>query len=208
MELHDKNGDGHVSFSEYLPHITNKDIEGEDKRHGPAGWWYEQFKTADADQNGLLNFDELKDFLHPEDSTNEQIQEWLLKDEIRQLDYDYDQKLDWMEFEMGAYDAYMNYIALQTNGDANAPSEEDVFAMLDLDQDELLDLEELRPFLQYMNPGEVQRAKHYTRSLIDEADEDGDGKLTIHEMINNDQVFYNTLFLHTKNSEEKIHDEL
>lgn len=26
LELHDKNGDGLISFSEYLPHITNKDI--------------------------------------------------------------------------------------------------------------------------------------------------------------------------------------
>lgn len=52
------------------------------------------------------------------------------------MDFDNDQKLDWMEFEMGAYDAYMNYIALETKGDAKAPSEEDVFAMLDLDQDE------------------------------------------------------------------------
>lgn len=26
LELHDKNGDGLVSFSEYLPHVTNKDI--------------------------------------------------------------------------------------------------------------------------------------------------------------------------------------
>lgn len=52
------------------------------------------------------------------------------------MDYDNDQKLDWMEFEMGANDAYMNYIALETNGDVNALSEEDVFDMLDLDQDE------------------------------------------------------------------------
>lgn len=209
LELHDKNGDGLVSFSEYLPHITNKDIEGENKRCGPAGWWYDQFKIVDADHNGLLNFEELKDFLHPEESTIEKIQEWLVKDEIRQLDYDNDHKLDWMEFEMGAYDAYMNYIALETKGDEiNVPSEEDVFAMLDRDQDDLLDWEELIPFLQYLNPGEVQRAKYYTRSLIDEADEDGDGKLTVHEMINNEQVFYNAFYLHTKESDEKIRDEL
>lgn len=40
---------------------THEIPEGEDKRHGPAGWWYEQFKIADADYNGLLDFDELKE---------------------------------------------------------------------------------------------------------------------------------------------------
>lgn len=52
------------------------------------------------------------------------------------MDFDNDQKLDWMEFETGAYDAYMNYITLETRGEADVFSEEDVFAMLDLDQDE------------------------------------------------------------------------
>ncbi|WOG92765.1 hypothetical protein DCAR_0312041 [Daucus carota subsp. sativus] len=208
LELHDENGDGLVSFPEYLPHVSNQDLEGDDKRRGAAGWWYEQFKNADADHNGLLDFDELKDFLHPEDSTNERIQKWLLRDEIREMDYDNNQKLDWMEFETGAYDGYLNYIALEAKGDKDVPSEQDVFAKLDLDQDELLDLDELRPFLQYMNPGVLQNARHHTLHLIDEADQDEDGKLTIQEMINNDRVFYDSLFHQTNVSDDKFHDEL
>ena len=212
LELHDKNGDGFVSFPEYLPQISNQDLELTEtieKKNGEAGWWYEQFKNADADHNGLLNFDELKDFLHPEDSANERIQEWLLKDEIRQMDYDNDHKLDRMEFETGAYDAYLNCIAFQTKAeDKHVPSEEEVFSQLDINQDELLDLEELKPFLPYINPGEMEKARHYTRYLIDEADQNEDGKLTIHEIINNDHVFYNSLHHHTRVSGEEMHEEL
>lgn len=29
--------------------------------HGGAGWWKEQFRNADVDQNGLLNFTEFKE---------------------------------------------------------------------------------------------------------------------------------------------------
>lgn len=29
--------------------------------HGEAGWWKEQFRNADVDQNGLLNFTEFKE---------------------------------------------------------------------------------------------------------------------------------------------------
>lgn len=29
--------------------------------YGEAGWWSKQFTNADVDQNGLLNFDELKE---------------------------------------------------------------------------------------------------------------------------------------------------
>lgn len=47
--------------TENLTVITHEITEGENKRHGSAGWWYEQFKTADADHNGLLNFDELRE---------------------------------------------------------------------------------------------------------------------------------------------------
>lgn len=123
----DQDGDGAISFREYFPHFTNKDIGndclayvsymprdsvGRKKRwkeegnseswdwfrvsscfpffradqseqlqvsqkrvydsnnasterngmgHGGAGWWKEQFRNADVDQNGLLNFTEFKE---------------------------------------------------------------------------------------------------------------------------------------------------
>lgn len=56
------------------------------------------------------------------------------------MDYDNDQKLDWMEFETGAYDSYMNYITLESKEDGHVPSEKDLFAKLDLNQDEYVPL--------------------------------------------------------------------
>lgn len=32
-----------------------------EKGYGEAGWWMEQFKNADVDSNGLLDFNEFKE---------------------------------------------------------------------------------------------------------------------------------------------------
>lgn len=61
LAFYDKNGDGAISFHEYLPKFTEEDIARNETGYGEAGWWSKQFTNADVDQNGLLNFDELKE---------------------------------------------------------------------------------------------------------------------------------------------------
>ncbi|KAK3009713.1 hypothetical protein RJ639_014566 [Escallonia herrerae] len=83
MELHDKNRDGFVSYKEYDPPswVTNSDNSsfGYD-----MGWWKEEhFNASDADGDGLLNITEFNDFLHPADSNNPKLLQWLCKEEIR-----------------------------------------------------------------------------------------------------------------------------
>ncbi|MCD7451905.1 hypothetical protein HAX54_013984 [Datura stramonium] len=100
LEFRDKDGDGAISFSEYLPQFTNEDIERNETSHGEAGWWWHNSQNADADRSGTLNLYEFRDFMHPEDSRNENIQRWLLREKIRQMDVNKDHKLNRLEFSM------------------------------------------------------------------------------------------------------------
>ncbi|XP_058206218.1 uncharacterized protein LOC131319828 [Rhododendron vialii] len=208
----DQDGDGAISFREYLPHFTNEDIERNGMEHGEAGWWKEQFRNADVDQNGLLNFTEFKDFLYPEDSSNEEIHKWLLREKIKPIDYDHDDKLNLEEFRNGAYDIYKNYVEFESGG-ANVPSPEEMFEALDVKKDKLLGVEELKPIFQYLSPGELSYAKYYASYLLHEADDDKDGKLTLHEMINHEYIFYSTVYDDTDfedddDDEDLEHEEL
>ncbi|GFY84054.1 calcium-binding EF hand family protein [Actinidia rufa] len=195
LALRDKDGDGAISFQEYNPQFSNEDLARNGMGHGEAGWWKEQFKNADIDHNGILNFYEFKE----------------------PIDYDHDEKLDFIEFKNGGYDNYKNYIEFETEG-ANIPSPEDVFEKLDANKNKLLEVDELTPILQYLSPGELSYAKYYAGYLIHEAsllmtfiiyaDEDGDGKLTLDEMIMHEYIFYNTVYGEEFDDYDDFHDEL
>ncbi|CAM8887853.1 unnamed protein product [Rhodiola kirilowii] len=193
IEARDKDGDGNIGFREYLHHMTDQEIEKNGTRHGETGWWREQFENADVDRNGTLDFAEFKDFLHPEDSENEKIQKWLLREKIKRMDYDEDGRLTYSEFLERAYDTYKNYIDFESAG-AHVPSPETIFAQLDVVKDGFLSVEELMPILRYLHPGELAYAKYFTSYLFHEADENRDGKLTLEEMLNHEYIFYSTVY--------------
>ncbi|XP_054796256.1 uncharacterized protein LOC129301686 [Prosopis cineraria] len=200
----DKNGDSAISFREYLPQFSDSDLEKKGMGHGEAGWWQERLDMADLDHNGLLNFSELKDFLHPEDSKNEEMQKWLLRDRMKRMDYDNDGKLNFKEFEDHVYSTYVSYMEFETAG-KNVPQAHQKFHELDVNKDNFLSVEELMPILQYLYPGELAYARFYTIYLINEADDNEDGKLSLEEMINHEIIFYHTV--HADDSHED-HDEL
>ncbi|XP_010091199.2 reticulocalbin-2, partial [Morus notabilis] len=176
--------------------------------HGEAGWWKQQFVNADVDRNGSLSFDEFKDFLHPEDSDNEEIKKWLLTEKLERMDYDKDGKLSFVEFCDHTYDIYKNYVEYETAG-RRVPKPEEKFSELDLDKDRFLTVEELIPILGYLHPGELSYAKYYASYLIHEADDNKDGNLTLEEMLNHEYIFYSTVYDDShENSEDDLHDEL
>ncbi|KAK9914532.1 hypothetical protein M0R45_038306 [Rubus argutus] len=203
LAAHDKNGDGAISFKEYLPQFSIEDIERNEMEHGEAGWWKQQFDNADADKNAFLTFHEFRDFLHREDSTNDQIHKWLLTEKMKRVDYDNDGKLNFVEFSKNAYDVFKNYIEFETGG-ANVPTAEEKFAELDVNKDKLLEAEELRPILHYLYPGELTYATYFTSYLIYESDDNKDGKLTLQEMLNHEDIFYNTVY---ENSDDDYDDD-
>lgn len=203
----DKDGDGAISFSEYLPQFSEEDIVKKEMGHGEAGWWKEQFVNADVDQNGSLNLNELNNFLHPEDSTNEKIQNWVLREKIKRMDNDDDGKLSFVEFLDRTYNIYKSYIEFET-GVADIPTAEDKFAELDLNKDKFLEVEELKPIFRYLHPGELSYAKYYTSYLIHEADDNRDGKLTLDEMLDHEFLFYSTVYDENSDDYDEFHDEL
>ncbi|PPR80506.1 hypothetical protein GOBAR_AA40208 [Gossypium barbadense] len=145
MFWHDKDGDGAISFSEYLPQFSTKDIEKNSMAHGDAGWWMEQFKNADVDSSGNLDFNECKE----------------------RIDDDHDGKLNFSEFLLHVYNIYKSYADFE-NSPALTPTAEQMFAQLDTDKDKKLSVEELRPILRYLHPGELFYAKYFTRYLMRE----------------------------------------
>ncbi|GMP24920.1 hypothetical protein CsSME_00002018 [Camellia sinensis var. sinensis] len=208
LALHDKDGDEAISFQEYIPQFSIQDLARNEMGHGEAGWWKEQFKNADIDLNGILNFYEFRDFLHPEDSNNEQIHKWLLTEKLKPIDYDHDEKLSFLEFKNGIYDIYKNYVEFE-NGGANVPYPEDVFVELDVNEDKLLRVEELKPIFHYLSPGELSYAKYYAIYLIQEADDNEDGKLTLDEMIWHENIFYNSVYEDgIFDDDDDLHEEL
>ncbi|KAK4277586.1 hypothetical protein QN277_015563 [Acacia crassicarpa] len=200
----DKDGDSAISFREYLPHFSDSDLEKKGMGHGEAGWWQERFDTADMDHNGLLNFTELRDFLHPEDSKNEGMQKWLLRDRMKRMDGDNDGKLNFKEFEEHVYSTYASYVEFETEG-RNVPQPHHKFHELDVNNDNFLSAEELMPILGYIFPGELTYARFYTIYLINEADDNEDGKLSLEEMIKHEVIFYHTV---QSDGSQDDHDEL
>ncbi|CAI0397474.1 unnamed protein product [Linum tenue] len=162
----DRDDDGAVSFHENFPQFSTLDLAKNEMGHGQAGWWMELFKLADVNGNGNLDFHEFNNFLHPEDSHDRKIKIWLIKDKIKQMDGDGDERLNFDEFVKHAYDVYKTYVDFEKT---RVPTAEEKFADLDVDHDKFLTVEELLPILPYLKPGELTYAKFYTHYLIDAA---------------------------------------
>ncbi|KAL1203104.1 Calcium-dependent protein kinase 4 [Cardamine amara subsp. amara] len=209
LELQDKDKDGVITFHEFLPQFSKQDIEKNEKGHGEAGWWMEQFKNSDFDHNGSLDIEEFNNFLHPEDSRNGDIQRWVLKERMTGMDTNGDGKLEYKEFVDNAYEMCKEFAKFEMEEDENVPTAQLLFAELDRDKDRFLVADELRPILHYLQPGEMSYAKYYSTFLCHEADDDKDGKLSLEEMLHHEDVFYKAVHHEDLDDEDYFdHDEL
>ncbi|OMO93536.1 Calcium-binding EF-hand [Corchorus olitorius] len=161
----------------------------------------------DKNGDGVISF---TDLLHPEDSDNENVQTWLLREKTKRMDEDHDGKLNFKEFLDHAFNIYKTYADFET-ASALVPTAEEKFLELDINKNKYLEMEELRPILRYLHPGELLYAKFYTNYLIKEADDNKDGKLSLEEMMNHEHIFYNTLYDSDNDDDDDDdddHDEL
>ncbi|XP_022680574.1 calumenin-A [Setaria italica] len=193
MAKHDRNGDGAVALSEYRGMKPGK----------PWGWLH-KFATADGDGDGSLNAAELNDFLHPEDSSHETMQLWLLKDKLSEMDHDGDRRLSLEEFVHLSHALDHISIAhhLGDHGLARAQAEKK-FQDLDADMDNYLTVEEARPVIQSLLTGEFSYATSQAKLLM-KADSDGDGKLSLDEMLNDYTSFYNIVYMDDHYDSEEV----
>ncbi|CAO2814017.1 unnamed protein product [Amaranthus hypochondriacus] len=214
MELHDKNHDGFVSFSEYEPPSWVKSADNSTFGY-EMGWWREEhFNASDVDGDGLLNITEFKDFLHPADTKNPKLIQWLCKEEVRERDTDKDGKINFNEFFHGLFDLVRNYEeeghghnTTHHSDDPNeTPAARKLFNELDKDGDGLLTDVELLPIIDKFHPSERYYAKQQADYIISQADTDKDGRLSLAEMIENPYVFYSSIY--SDDDDDDYHDEL
>lgn len=214
MENYDKNHDGMVSFSEYMPQSASENPANYSMEHGGLGWWKEQFDAADEDGDAVLNATEFNNFLHPQDSHNEKLHQWLRKQEIRDRDHDNDGKINFAEYEHGIFDLIQLHAAEDSSAsssnldrtarrDAHAKQK---FSDLDKNKDGFLTEDELAPIMDNLHPGEAYYAKQQAEYLISQADKNKDDHLTIEEMLENPYIFYSTAYAY-EDYEEYYHDE-
>lgn len=214
MEIYDKDHDGMVSFSEYLPQVSPENSGNESMEHGGMGWWKGQFDAADEDGDGLLNHTEFNNFLHPQDSQNERLHQWMRKQEIKDRDHDNDGKISFAEFLQSMFDLIRVYDAeesLPTPHSQDFTAKREAlgrlkFAVLDKDKDGFLTEDELVPIMDKLHPGEGYYAKQQAEYLMSQADKNKDGHLTMEEMLENPYIFYSTAYAY-EDYEEYIHDE-
>ncbi|XP_058068778.1 uncharacterized protein LOC131218094 isoform X2 [Magnolia sinica] len=203
MQVHDKNHDGFVSLQEYEPPAW--------ARHSSSGWWKEDhFNASDADGDGLLNLTEFNDFLHPADTDNQRLLQWLCTEEIRERDTDKDGKLNLKEFFHGLFDSIRDYDEVSDNSSHQSNDSMEgaatlLFTDLDRDKDWYLSADELLPVIDKLHPSEHYYAKQQADYIMSQADTDKDGRLSLKEMIENPYTFYSAIF--SDEEDYSYHDE-
>ncbi|XP_010452869.1 PREDICTED: calumenin-A-like [Camelina sativa] len=199
MDVHDKNKDGFISFSEYEPPSWVRNSDNNSFGYD-MGWWKEEhFNASDANGDGLLNLTEFNDFLHPADTKNPNLLLWLCKEEVRERDSDKDGKISFEEFFHGLFDTVRNYEEDNHNSthpyhDLPEGPAKQLFSQLDKNDDGYLSDVELLPIISKIHPTERYYAKQQADYIISQADSDKDGRLTLAEMIEHPYVFYSAIF--------------
>eukprot|EP00899_Mesostigma_viride_P024717 jgi/Mesvir1/542/Mv11399-RA.1 len=223
LDRNDLDGDGLITLSEYL---QDSGIDINEDNPPTQEWesynleWIRSsralFAIADGDSDGKLNITEFNEFLHPEDSNNPRLHQFLRQQEINSRDKDKDGKLNVQEFADGLMEelriwapgfGHDNGNGAPTNGDgeddyilqAGQPRRItsrvlDKFKELDANGDLVITEDEMKPVMESLQPSEVFYAEEQASRVMNEADDDKDGRLTREEMLNNVGAFYHVAY--------------
>jgi len=168
-----------------------------------------RFVLADADMDLRLNEDEYYKMMHPEEGGNIQLQLHTLRQDVHDRDNDGDMHLNFEEFYNGVWPDFFLW-----NEDTEDEHGEEMpehrmrenamnrFTLMDNNADGLLSVDELFPAFNDMHPTEGRYARLEAERMVSVADENEDGKLSLHEMLERPFVFYSRFNLN------EDHDEL
>nr|ACF87552.1 unknown [Zea mays] len=188
-----------VTRREMAPHDTDRDgaVTLREFFADKMGWWMHKFASADRDGDGSLNAVEFNDFLHPEDSSQESVMLWLLKDKLSEMDHDGDGRLSQEEFVAQSHIIISGARHADDGGHAHDLERAEAakkFTELDADKDNYLTVEEARCVLQSLVTGEFSYATSHAKFLM-KADVNHDGKLSLEEMLDDYISFYSTVYM-------------
>lgn len=224
LKASDANGDQQATLQEALVSVGMGDPDDEtiqDQRES----YIRRFHLADVNKDDVLNVTEFHDFLHPEESSNDALLQALIQDEMRQRDLDSDGKLNLQEFEMTthhevahlmsespdlemvALEAFHRFEQDEDSEEAKRSKEEKLhgsFQSFDSNKDGYIDKEEFRPIMKALWPSQRDFAVIHSKDITKQADGDGDGSLTLQEMLNHPHAFYQTV---DDQDQPVLHDE-
>jgi len=186
MKQHDEDKDGKVSWEEFKKgHFSDDGKDDETKEQIKED--EEKFKFADEDGDGKLDLEEYTAFYHPGD--NARMADFVIQDSLNKHDKDKDGQISKKEFLATFSDV---------NDDAKEEMEKDFTKNFDKDNNDKLDKEEMKNWLFPDDDFSTEEPK----TLIKEADDNKDGKLSMDEIMNNYKVFIED------EPEDSNHDEL
>ncbi|KAF7627234.1 hypothetical protein Mgra_00009466 [Meloidogyne graminicola] len=180
----DTNKDGSITWSEYTQEAFGISAEDDDKKilsdSDDLKLLEEDriyFSAADLDGDLRLNFTEFEAFQNPEHA--EHMHDSLIQNTLAEKDTNKDGKIDLSEFMGDLVNEHLKsewYLSEQTRFQNE----------YDKNKDGILEGEELRAWLV---PDLWQTAKHEANHLIESADSNKDGKLSIDEVVNAYKLF-------------------
>jgi len=198
---------GQVTLSEYLADLLPDNFKGnetmEEVNAAPVwkdeshDWiWHnkETFQLADEDHSGGLNPAEHFAFLHPEDAHNEGLHAYMRRQDVSDRDRNKDGKLDFEEFYEQMYHTLVEWETPDDVPEEIDPNSKEKatarFKQMDINGDGYLTEDELKSVFHYLHPTEHDYARIQAMHQMQGADNSGDGKLTLSEMMSNPYVFY------------------
>ena len=232
FDVTDNDHDGFVTLKEYLEDDFDVDVTGNGTEKEMEEYnvrWIRNarkvFELTDTDKDGKLNRTEFFYFIHPEEGKRgSEIGKHLVAETIRDHDTNMDEKLNFTEFyeslfhqvdeveeePVGSDDKTNINEEGSNNNDAYDESVMRVralalFARLDKDKDGLVTSHELHAdeaSYKKLHPTNDDHARDQSGSLVDDADENKDGGLSLVEILKNKMMFYSTAMT----SEDDYHD--
>jgi len=217
MQLVDQNGDGHVTWDEYHYHflVDNQlmdpiKAQKHDENEGHAELSpedqekieteIEEWHEVDQDpKDGQLSQHEFLAFRHPEHI--EVMLNEMVKDIMRSLDTDNDGRLSEDEFVAVPKGELVDKKWEESEKEYLQQRRKEFKELIDLDGDHFVNFKEL---VLYTNPRNSQHAKREVRDLMELADTNRDGRLSLDEVLQQKAAFFGSGLI---NAGRNMHDE-
>ncbi|CAJ0576848.1 unnamed protein product, partial [Mesorhabditis spiculigera] len=197
MKEMDSDGDNKISWDEYVadsfPETDLAKLDHDDKKLLNEDRKY--FAVADQDGDGKLSEEELRAFLNPENYDH--MHKVLVEVTLMEKDENGDGAIDLNEF--------LGEMKDQPHSDWHQVEKTRFAQEYDLDKDGFLRGEEVRKWL---IPDLYQVAVQESRHLIQTADKDQDGKLSIEEIVDEYRTFVGSEATNYGEHLKTVHEEL